>query len=145
MPFGSESYFCYDTTIRTSFSGIAYRGQHDCSTSHSTALTSLSTTARPAQTSAGSCCHCIHLPAPQRHRCPVKAPHAVFPIRLGLHTSHHTPHRHARSSYPREEVSREADDREQLRSDRDTPRQPLGVEASMHGIAGSATTSFTVQ
>jgi hypothetical protein len=50
---GSESHFYYDTIVRTSFSGIAYRGQHDCSASQSPARTSQSNTARQMKPALG--------------------------------------------------------------------------------------------
>lgn len=124
--------------MRTSFSGMAYRGEHASSVSQSAALTSLSNTTRPAPTSAGravtaSTYLLSEKPVPREGH-----PHAVCPIRLGFHTPHDAPHRHARSSFPREGVSREADDREQLRSDCDTPQQPhietTSAEVVEHGL-----------
>src|SRR5262249_14396091 len=50
---GSESYCCYATAIRTSFSGIAYLGQHDYSASQSPARTSQSNTARQMKPALG--------------------------------------------------------------------------------------------
>src|SRR5262249_28124843 len=56
------------------------------------AHTSLSTTTRLAQTSAGLCRYCIHLPAPQRNRRRVKATFTPY-LPSGWDTAHRTtPH-----------------------------------------------------
>jgi len=57
-------------------------------------------------------------------------PHAIPPIRLGLHAQHHAPHRHARCRCPSERAGREADDGAQLRAWLEALPQPHVETAS---------------